>query len=81
VQKLNNNIKIYTNNVLKIDGNKNYSTAQDSDLYFGTILNGTGTLRSDTSNTFLIDEIDIRKEQYTQQQRDELYNNGNGTTI
>jgi len=29
----------------------------------------------------LIDEIDIRKEQYTQQQRDELYNNGNGTTI
>jgi hypothetical protein len=81
VQKLNNNIKVYTNNVLKIDGNKNYSTALDADLYFGTILNGIGTLRSDNSNTFLVDEIDIRKEQYTQQQRDELYNNGNGTTI
>jgi hypothetical protein len=82
VEKLNDNIKVYTNNVIKINGSKTYSNVTlGNDLYFGTILNVDGTLRSDTSNTFLIDEIDIRKEQYTQQQRDELYNNGNGTTI
>ena len=82
VQRLNNNIKVYTNNVLKIDGNKNYSTAQDSDLFLGVILDGSsGNVRENSSNTFIVDEIDIRKGQYTQQQRDELYNNGNGTTI
>ena len=82
VEKLNNNIKVYTNNVIKINGSKSYTnTLISNDLYFGTLLNNDGTLRSYTSTAFLVDEIDIRKEQYTQQQRDELYNNGNGTTI
>jgi hypothetical protein len=82
IQKLNRNVKVYTNNVIKINGSKIYTNVSNTnDLYFGTILNANGTLRSDTSTPFLIDEIDIRKEQYTQQQRDKLYNNGNGTTI
>jgi hypothetical protein len=82
VEKLNDNIKVYTNNVIKINGSKSYiNTTIGNDLYFGTTINNNGTLRIDTSFPFLIDEIDIRKEQYTQQQRDELYNNGNGTTI
>ena len=82
VEKLNNNIKVYTNNVIKINGSKSYiNTGISNDLYFGTLVRNNGTLIGDFSNTFLIDEIDIRKEQYTQQQRDELYNNGNGTTI
>jgi hypothetical protein len=82
VEKLNDNIKVYTNNVIKINGSKTYTNVTlNDDLYFGTIVNANGLLRSDSSNPFLIDEIDIRKQQYTQQQRDELYNNGNGTTI
>ena len=82
VEKLNDNIKVYANNVIKINGSKTYTNVNlSNDLYFGIVLDTNGNLRSDTSNTFLIDEIDIRKEQYTQQQRDELYNNGNGTTI
>jgi hypothetical protein len=82
VEKLNDNIKVYTNNVIKINGSKTYTNASlYNDLYFGIFLDTDGTLRSNSSNTFLIDEIDIRKEQYTQQQRNELYNNGNGTTI
>jgi hypothetical protein len=82
VEKLNDNIKVYANNVIKINGSKTYTNVYlSNDLYFGIVLDTNGALRSNSSHTFLIDEIDIRKEQYTQQQRDELYNNGNGTTI
>jgi len=82
IQKLNDNIKVYANNVIKINGSRTYTNAMlSNDLYFGTTLETNGSLSSDSSFPFLIDEIDIRKEQYTQQQRDELYNNGNGTTI
>ena len=82
IQKLNNNIKINVNNVEKINVTKSYTdTTSANDLYFGTIIDVDGNVITNTSNTFLIDEIDIRKEQYTQEQRNELYNNGNGTTI
>jgi hypothetical protein len=82
VEKLNDNIKVYANNVIKINGSKTYTNVKlNNDLYFGTTINTDGSVRENTSLTFLVDEIDIRKEQYTQQQRDELYNNGNGTTI
>jgi hypothetical protein len=83
VEKLNDNIKIYSNNVLKLNGSKNYTnTINDAgDLTFGIILNNAGIPADNNSSSFIMDEIDIRKEQYTQQQRNELYNNGNGTTI
>jgi hypothetical protein len=82
IQKLDSNIKVYTNNVIKINGSKTYkNTSNTDDLHFAVALSGNGNLIGDTSAPFLVDEIDIRKEQYTQQQRDELYNNGNGTTI
>jgi hypothetical protein len=82
VEKLNDNIKVYANNVIKINGSKTYINVDlSNDLYFGTAMNEDGSVRENDSVTFLVDEIDIRKEQYTQQQRDELYNNGNGTTI
>jgi hypothetical protein len=82
VEKLNNNIKVYTNNVIKINGSKQYRNSTDiNDLYFGVVIGSQGNVLNDSSNRFLVDEIDIRKGQYTQQQRNELYNNGNGTTI
>ena len=83
VEKLNDNIKIYSNNVLKLNGSKNYTNTYSGggDLTFGIILDNAGYPLDNNSSSFIMDEIDIRKEQYTQQQRDELYNNGNGTTI
>jgi hypothetical protein len=83
IQKLNNNIKVYVNNDLKINGSTTLynNTNLTDNLTFGIVLNSAGVTVRNASSTFKIDEIDIRKEQYTQEQRNELYNNGNGTTI
>jgi hypothetical protein len=81
IQKLGLDIFIYVNNILKATASNSYYESENSDLFIGTILDGDGLVRANSSTKFLVDEIDIRKEQYTQQQRDELYNNGNGTTI
>jgi hypothetical protein len=80
-QKVNNNISVYINNNIKVTGNLTYTDAGNQNLFFGVFLETNGSVRSNSSTTFLVDEIDIRKEQYTQNQRNQLYNNGNGTTI
>jgi hypothetical protein len=82
IQKSQGGISTYINNNLKISGTLDYTDYDIANgLYFGVMINSDRSVRADSSHTFLVDEIDIRKEQYTQQQRDELYNNGNGTTI
>jgi hypothetical protein len=81
VQKVNRDISVYINNNIKITGSLNYTDADNQNLFFGVFLETNGSVRSNSSTTFLVDEIDIRKEQYTQNQRNQLYNNGNGTTI
>jgi hypothetical protein len=81
IQK-SNTIQVFVNNVSKVNiSTQDYSQTIAGDLFFGVSLGLRGEIRVNTSRKFLVDEIDIRKEQYTQQQRDELYNNGNGTTI
>jgi hypothetical protein len=81
IQKLGEDISIYVNNILRASTSFRYQESGLTDLFIGVVLNRGGSVRADSSKSFLIDEIDIRKEQYTQQQRDELYNSGNGTTI
>ena len=81
IQK-SNTIQVFVNNVSRVNiGTQDYSQTIAGDLFFGVGLGFRGEIRANTSDKFLVDEIDIRKGQYTQQQRDELYNNGNGTTI
>jgi hypothetical protein len=81
IQRLNESAIVFINNSLKGSGSSRYENSFGTDLFFGADLDSGGIPRNGRSQSFLLDEIDIRKEQYTQQQRDELYNNGNGTTI
>lgn len=80
IEKNNQQIKIYINNNLIIDISDTYFNTTN-DLYYGIGINNDGSIRNGVSHPFKLDEFDYRAVPYTQEERDQLYNNGLGTTI